>query len=227
MNGIHDMGGMQDMGPVEAEDNEPVFHHPWESRVFALRRAIAAWRKWNIDATRYAVELVPPEKYLSQSYYERQFTAFLEMLVQHNFVTRDELESGNAGGMSGGKPAPGSPKAVPAMTVEKATQLIANGSPTSRDVVVAPRFRVGQHVRTRNINPTGHTRLPRYARGKTGTINRDHGVFVFPDTNAQFKGEKPQHVYSVRFAARELWGPQASEKDSVYIDLWDDYLEPA
>jgi len=219
VNGIHDMGGMQDMGPVEAERNEPVFHHVWESRVFALRRAIGAWRKWNIDATRYAVELVPPAEYLRQSYYERQFTAFLEMLVQHSFVTRDELLTGT--------PAPGSAKAVPALTVEKAAQLIAKGSPTSRDVVVAPRFRAGQRVRTRNINPTGHTRLPRYARGKSGIINRDHGVFVFPDTNALFQGEKPQHVYSVRFAARELWGPQASAKDSVYLDLWDDYLEAA
>jgi len=219
VNGIHDMGGMQDMGPIEHERNEPVFHHTWESRVFALRRAIAAWRKWNIDATRYAVELVPPAEYLRQSYYERQFTAFLEMLVQHSFVTRDELLTGT--------PSPGSAKAVPAMTVEKAAQLIAKGSPTSRGVVVAPRFRVGQRVRTRNINPTGHTRLPRYARGKSGIIDRDHGVFVFPDTNAQFQGEKPQHVYSVRFAARELWGPQACAKDSVYLDLWDDYLEAA
>jgi hypothetical protein len=85
----------------------------------------------------------------------------------------------------------------------------------------------GQRVRARNINPIGHTRLPRYARGKEGTIDRDHGVFIFPDTNAHFLGEKPQHVYSVRFAARELWGEQASPRDSVYIDMWDDYLEPA
>ena len=92
---------------------------------------------------------------------------------------------------------------------------------------VAPRFAVGQQVRTRNMNPIGHTRLPRYARAKSGTIERDHGVFLFPDTNAHFLGEKPQHVYSVRFAARELWGEQASPRDAVYIDLWDDYLEPA
>jgi nitrile hydratase subunit beta len=219
MNGVHDMGGMQDMGPVETEKNEPVFHHAWESRVFAMRRAIGAWRKWNIDATRYAVELVSPAEYLRQSYYERQFTAFLEMLVEYKFVTREELETSTA--------APGSAKAVPAMTVEKAAQLIAKGSPTSRDVTAAPRFRTGQRVRARNINPTGHTRLPRYARGKMGTIDRDHGVFVFPDTNAQFLGEKPQHVYSVRFAARELWGSQAYERDSVYLDLWDDYLDAA
>jgi nitrile hydratase len=92
---------------------------------------------------------------------------------------------------------------------------------------VAPRFQAGQRVRARNINPVGHTRLPRYARGKLGAIDRDHGVFVFPDTNAHYLGEKPQHVYSVRFAARELWGQQAAQQDSVYLDLWDDYLDPA
>jgi nitrile hydratase len=96
-----------------------------------------------------------------------------------------------------------------------------------RDLAVAPRFQLGQRVHARNINPVGHTRLPRYARGKTGTIHRDHGVFVFPDTNAQLLGEKPQHVYSVRFAARELWGEQSPVQDSVYVDMWDDYLEPA
>jgi hypothetical protein len=94
-------------------------------------------------------------------------------------------------------------------------------------VVVTARFQAGQRVRARNINPFGHTRLPRYARGKVGLIERDYGVFVFPDTNAHFLGEKPQHVYSVRFAARELWGEQASPHDSVYVDLWDDYLDPA
>jgi nitrile hydratase len=105
--------------------------------------------------------------------------------------------------------------------------FVAKGSPSRRNVVVAPVFNVGQAVRGRNINPVGHTRLPRYARGKVGTVDRDHGVFIFPDTNVAGSGEKPQHVYSVRFAARELWGEQASPRDSVYIDMWDDYLEPA
>jgi len=219
MNGVHDMGGMQDMGPVEYEKNEPVFHLPWEGRVFALRRGMGAWGKWNIDASRHAVELVPPADYLRMSYYERQFIAFVEMLVQHNFVTREELERN--------VPAGGSPKAAPALTVEKANSLIARGAPTSRKVIAAPRFKAGQSVRARNINPVGHTRLPRYARGKVGTVWLDHGVYVFPDTNAQFLGEKPQHVYSVRFAARELWGDQAAPQDSVYVDMWDDYLEPA
>jgi len=219
MNGVHDMGGMHGMGPIQAEKNEPVFHERWEGRVLALRRAMAAWRKWNIDVTRHEVERVPPAEYLRLSYYERQFVAFLEMLAKSGLVTRAELESG--------KPAEGAAQAVPALTPEKAAVLITKGVPTSRDVPVTPRFRAGDRVRARNMHPVGHTRLPRYARGKLGMIDRDHGVFVFPDTNAHFLGEKPQHVYSVRFAARELWGQQAAPRDSVYVDMWDDYLEPA
>jgi nitrile hydratase len=114
-----------------------------------------------------------------------------------------------------------------ALTVEKAQALIAKGVPTKRNLTIDPRFQAGQHIRTRNLNPSGHTRLPRYARAKSGIIERDHGVFVFPDTNAVFLGENPQHLYSVRFSARELWGEQAPPKDSVYLNLWDDYLEPA
>jgi nitrile hydratase len=215
MNGIHDMGGMHGMGPIEAEPNEPVFHHPWEGRVFALRRAMGAWRKWNIDVSRHEVELVPAADYLRLSYYERQFTAFVVLLQKRGFITLAELE--------GGTSAPAA-VAVPALSADKAAELIVNGVPTSREVPVAPRFRTGQRVRARNDNPPGHTREPRYVRDKLGFIHRDHGVFVFPDTNARSRGEKPQHVYSVRFAARELWGPHAAEQDSVYVDLWDDSI---
>ena len=89
------------------------------------------------------------------------------------------------------------------------------------------RFKVGQHVRARNMNPPGHTRLPRYARGKAGVVARHHGIFVFPDSNAHFLGEAPQHLYSIRFTARELWGDAASPRDSVHLDLWDSYLDHA
>jgi nitrile hydratase beta subunit len=219
MNGVHDMGGMHGMGPIQLEENEPVFHAPWEGRVFALRRAMGAWRKWNIDATRHEIELVPPAEHLRASYFERQLVAFIELMVKRGLVTRAEVETA--------KPAPSVVKAAPALTVTGALSLVANGVPTRRTVAVNARFKVGDRVRARNMHPVGHTRLPRYARGKTGTIERDHGVFVFPDTNAHFLGEKPQHVYSVRFSARELWGDQAPPCDSVYADMWDDYLEPA
>jgi len=219
MNGVHDMGGMHGMGPIEHGKNEPVFHARWEGRVFALRRAMGAWGKWNLEATRHEVELVPATDYLRMNYYQRQFAAFIELMVKKGLITRAEAESG--------KGERGSPKVVPALTVARTQTLVTQGVPASRNVAVAPRFQPGQRVHTRNINPTGHTRLPRYARGKAGTIDRDHGVYVFPDTNAHFLGEKPQHLYSVRFTARELWGEQASPRDSVYIDMWDDYLEHA
>jgi nitrile hydratase beta subunit len=219
MNGVHDMGGMQDMGPVRPEKNEPVFHETWEGRVFALNQVLGAWRKWNIDASRHQRELIPPADYLRMSYYEKWLTALMELLVNRGLVTRAELESGRA--------ETGSPRATPPVTAETVPALLAQGKPVRRDVPVAARFKMGQHVRARNINPVGHTRLPRYARGKVGTVERDHGVFVFPDTNAHFLGEKPQHLYSVRFAARELWGEEAAPRDAVYVNLWDDHLEQA
>ncbi|MFZ3332373.1 MAG: nitrile hydratase subunit beta [Candidatus Acidiferrales bacterium] len=219
MNGVHDLGGMQDMGPIEAEKNEPVFHEPWQGRAYAFTRAMYAWRKWNLDASRYQREQIAPLDYFRLSYYELWVVALVELMLKNGMVTPAELESG--------KPDPGSAKLTPPLTAEKVPILTAKGVPARRDFAVTARFHSGERVRARNINPVGHTRLPRYARGKTGTIHVDHGVFLFPDTNALFLGEKPQHVYSVRFAARELWGEQASPHDSVYIDMWDDYLEPA
>lgn len=219
MNGIHDMGGMQDMGPIEYEKNEPVFHARWESRVFAMFIAAGAWGKWNLDAFRHTREVLPPDDYLRVSYYEQWLSGLLDLLVRRGLVTAAEIASG--------VPAPGEPDASPPLTADKIPAALPNRIHAHRDVKVCPRFQVGQRVRARNIHPTGHTRLPRYARGKVGTVYLDHGVYVFPDTNAHFLPEKPQHVYSVRFAARELWGEQAAAKDSVYVDLWDDYLEPA
>jgi nitrile hydratase subunit beta len=147
------------------------------------------------------------------SYYERWLQSLVELMVKGGLITRTEVESG--------KPAPGSPKATAALIASAVADMVATGNPESREVRVAARFAVGQRVRARNLHPTGHTRLPRYARGKLGTIQLDHGVY----TNADSLDEKPQHLYSVRFAARELWGEQASERDAVYLDMWDDYLE--
>ncbi len=138
-------------------------------------------------------------------------------MVKNGMITRAEVESG--------QPTPGLAKATPALIASAIPAIVAKGKPASREVPAPARFTVGRRVRARNIHPTGHTRLPRYARGKVGTIHRDHGVHVFPDTNAHSLGENPQRLYSVRFAARELWGEQASERDAVYIDMWDGYLD--
>jgi nitrile hydratase len=216
MNGVHDMGGRQDFGPVEYEKDEPVFHAAWEGRVWALTRALSAWRKWNIDVGRHAIERLPPIEYLRMSYYERWLTRMEAQVVEFGLVTKEELASG--------KPAAGSPKATPPFTLASAARVLNRGIASNVEPAVAPRFTVGQQVRTRNINPIGHTRLPRYARDKTGVIVRDHGVYVFADSNAHFQGERRQHVYAVRFAARELWGDQAAPRDTVHLDLWDDHL---
>ncbi|NUX59049.1 nitrile hydratase subunit beta [Paraburkholderia youngii] len=219
MNGIHDMGGMQDMGAIEIEKNEPVFHEPWEGRIYAISRAVAATNTLRIGF-RPPIEDMPPLEYLRMSYYERWLASLVDRLVDSGLVTRAEIETGRAA-------PPGPTVAARALSAAEAPALMTRTTPGSRDVLVAPSFKVGQTVRARNINPVTHTRLPRYARGKSGTIERDNGIFPFPETSVYSKGEKLQHTYLVRLSARELWGKQASPHDSVYIDLWDDYLEPA
>ena len=219
MNGIHDMGGMHGMGPIEYEKDEPVFHHDWEARTYALSLALRLGGEFNLDAARNAIEQLPPVDYLRMSYYEKWFVRLMNYAILKGAVTASEMETG--------KPAPGSARAVPGLVADMVPGMIAAGASARRNVIIEPAFAAGQHVRARNMNLAGHTRLPRYARGKSGTIIRDHGVFVFPDTRAHFQGDKPQHVYSVRFDARELWGGDRNPRDAVYLDLWEDYLEPA
>ena len=218
MNGIHDMGGMQDMGPIQYEKNEPVFHAPWEGRVWAMARAVQATRKLRIGL-RPPIESLPAVEYLRRSYYELWLTSLIERMVGSDLVSRSEIESG--------RPGEGTAKSKPPLSAAEAPAYGLTLASSRRNVQTAARFQMGQQVRARNINPVGHTRLPRYARGKFGTIDRIHGAYVFPDTSVYSLGDKPQYVYSVRFSARELWGDDAVPQDGVYIDMWDDYLEPA
>jgi nitrile hydratase len=218
MNGVHDMGGMHGMGPVEIEKGEPVFHAEWERRAFALTLASGYRGKWNIDMGRYSRERMPAAEYLAATYYERWLFGLQKLLVEVGLVTAEELATGRPAARAD---AAGTLKAVDVVT------FLCNRRNARMDASVPPRFKSGEHVIARNIHPLGHTRLPRYARGRRGVIDRDHGVFIFPDTNAMTRDRKPQHCYSVRFAARELWGPEASARDGVYADLWDDHLDPA
>jgi nitrile hydratase subunit beta len=220
MNGIHDMGGMHGMGPIRHEENQPVFHEAWEGRLYAIDQAIRAWRKWSIDERRHSMESLPPTEYLSMSYYEKWIATDNVLLVKHGLVTQEEIDTG--------KPAPGSQKMTPPLTAEAARSALPRRQNFRRpNSDASARFKVGDPVRARKINPEGHTRLPRYARGREGVVARYHGIFVFPDTNAHSQGEHPGHLYSVRFSARELWGESASPRDSVHLDMWDNYLEHA
>lgn len=218
MNSAHDMGGMQGFGPVEIEQDEPVFHAQWEERTFALTLAAAGLGKWNLDMSRYAREQMPPTEYLRASYYQRWLFGLQKLLVERGVVSEGEMRTGRAETDAGG---------LRPLRLEDLPRVLQNRRGARMDDPVPPKFKAGDLVRARNLNPIGHTRLPRYARGRPGVIERDHGVFIFADANAMGLGKQPQHVYSVRFAARELWGPDASARDSVFIDLWDDHLEPA
>lgn len=215
MNGVHDMGGMDGFGPVVREPNEPVFHADWEGRMYALATVVMSAAQVNIDEFRHAIERIPPARYLAWSYYERWLAAAETLLVEHGVVTREALLA----------------KQDAAIDPALIANAVATRGPTRiKDKAVKKppraRFAKGARVRARNLNPVGHTRLPRYVRGKAGVVVRDWGVFVFPDTNAHHAGAKPQHCYSVSFDASELWGKAANSRERVYIDLWEDYLEP-
>ncbi len=217
MNGVHDMGGMHGLGPIVREAREPVFHHEWERRAFAITMAAGFLGEWNIDMSRYARERMPAADYLAASYYEKWLYGLELLLVERGLLTREEVETGRARGTSA---------ALRVLKAADVGKVLLKGGPARSPDKVSPRFSIGARVVARNINPVGHTRLPRYARGRRGVIDRDHGVFIFPDTNAMGQGPKPQHLYSVRFSGRELWGAQGSERDAVYVDLWDDHLDP-
>jgi len=217
MNGVHDMGGMTCFGPVQPEKNEPVFHSEWERRVFALTMLCMS-KLDTLDAFRHAGERMDPVEYLASSYYEHWLTSLETLAVEKGILTDQELRSGNVKETIGQAEPPLPPEAVPA--------VVSTGAPSNRaEGRLTPLYERGQAVRGRNLNPMGHTRLPRYVRGKTGVIDQVHGTFVYPDTNAHQQGEQPQPLYSVRFSASELWGPTVPRADSLYIDLWEDYLE--
>jgi nitrile hydratase beta subunit len=218
MNGAQDMGGMMGFGPVLPEQDEPVFHAPWERRAFALTLAMGAPGGWNIDQGRAARESLHPAEYLAKSYYEIWIAGLEKLMAERGLVTSDEIDAGKS---------LHTPKVVPrVLMAERVPTVLASGGPTERVAVAPQRFQVGQLVRAHNVHPTGHTRLPRYVRGRVGTITHVHGAHVLPDSNAAGRGENPQWLYTVRFAARELWGEAADPTGTVSVDAWESYLEP-
>jgi nitrile hydratase len=218
MNGPQDLGGQMGFGPVAPEKDEPVFHAEWERRAMALTLAMAGTREWNIDVTRQARESLPPAQYLASSYYEIWIGGLCKLMLTQGLVTEGEIASG--------KMAVPPKKVAGKLLAENVAKALARGGPTSRPDP-SPRFKPGDKVRTRNMHPVTHTRLPRYLRGHTGEIAHSHGAHVFPDSNAQRKGEAPQPLYTVRFSSREIWGEARHPRDTISADLWESYLEPA
>jgi nitrile hydratase subunit beta len=217
-NTIHDMGGMHGFGPVEPEENEPVFHAEWERRVFANRVSIGACGLWTIDGGRAFLEMLPPRTYL-RSYYARWFDGLERAVVAHGLVGEDEIKAGRSL-----RPGRGLNRK---MTLDLAKKFRGPMAPFERPAPAPAKFKPGDRVRTKNINPVTHTRLPRYARAKLGTVEAVRGCHVFPDSAALGAGENPQWLYTVVFTGRELWGEEADPAIKVSIEAFEPYLEPA
>ena len=222
MNGAHDLGGMHGFGPIEPEPEaaEPVFHAVWEKRVFGLALAVGALGRWNIDMSRDARERQHPVEYLRHTYYENWLAGLEKLLVERGLLAAEELKTGKAAGLADEE----TRKRV--LKAERVTNVLAQGSPVAMEIDTGPRFNAGDRVRAINRHPPGHTREPRYVRGRVGVIHEYYGAHVFPDRNAEGVKEG-QHLYNVRFEASDLWGEPAAGRSAVYVDLWEDYLEPA
>jgi nitrile hydratase subunit beta len=217
MNGVHDMGGMHGFGPVRPEENEPVFHARWEGRVLAMQRAMGYVGLWNIDMSRFSLEQLPPHIYLGVTYYEKWERGLESRLLAHGLVGADEIAAGHS--------------LHAAKTLARKLGLGDVGKTLTRGSYARPakapaRFTPGAAVRTKNINPVSHTRLPRYARGRDGVVEAVRGCHVFPDSVVAGEGEDPQWLYTVVFSARELWGPEADPSLKISIEAFEPYLEP-
>ncbi len=215
MDGIHDMGGMHGFGTIPYERNQPTFHHDWERRVWGLKFGTTFPDFMNLDYARHSLERMPPDLYVSYSYFERFLYAITTTLLSGGLITLEEVQNGKA--------APGSAPRTDAAAPESIDPYSHPGF--RRETDAEPLFKIGDRVRTGNSHPSGHMRLPRYARDKVGQIHLHHGAQVLPDTNAHGKGESPTHLYTVAFSARALWGAEASAKDKVFLDIQECHLE--
>ena len=218
MNGIHDLGGMDNFGPVVPEDNEPVFHEDWERKIFALTIAMFPAGYCNVDEMRRTTECIEPAVYLRAKYYQKWLLTLESIVLEKDVLTEEEIENGRSIRQEGGFKL----DAVPAEMIQYA---MSNPISARVDKDIEAKFKVGDKIIAKNLNPYHHTRIPRYIRGKCGVIEQDHGVFLLADTNAHGGPDRPQHVYTVKFTARELWGEEAAPKDTLCIDLHDDYMD--
>ena len=219
MNGAQDLGGMTSFGPVRPEKDEPVFHAEWEKRALAVTLACNGMGEWSGDRNRFERESLEPGWYLTHGYYEIWLAALEKNLARKGFVGADEIAAGRA--------LRAAPPARKKLRAAEVAEVLAKGSPYDRPARAPARFAAGDRVRAKVMNPTHHTRLPRYARGRVGVIEAVRGVFVLPDANAHDEGEQPGWCYTVRFSGRELWGEAADPTLSVTIDAWESYLEAA
>jgi nitrile hydratase len=226
VDGIHDLGGMHGFGPIELDPEDqavnrtgqPHFHQAWEGRVAGMMLPLLIQGWFNIDAFRHGIERLGPAFYLQSHYFERWRHSVADNLLCAGVLEEGELEARVQALREGRAPANAAPLPPPPQPAEPGFV---------REIEAAPLFAQGDPVRAGSFHGTGHTRLPRYARGRRGRVERVHPGFVFPDTQAHGLGENPQYLYGVAFPGVELWGDDAEPGLVVNLDLFESYLEPA
>ncbi|MEQ8653808.1 MAG: nitrile hydratase subunit beta [Kiloniellales bacterium] len=217
MDGLHDLGGKEGFGPIAVTEEDPAFQADWEGRMYALSQTVGA-EDWTIDWFRYLVELLPPEAYITIPYFEKWCLVALTGLVNSEVATQEEILRAGSTPQSPGQPSP------PPQDIDTVLQTVrAKCTDFSRPQERGPAFQIGDAVVTQRHSVPGHTRLPAYARGRHGRVVALHGAHLLPD--AVWRGvEAAAPLYTIRFEARELWGPDAVEDDAVMLDLWEPYL---
>ncbi|MYJ34838.1 MAG: nitrile hydratase subunit beta [Acidimicrobiaceae bacterium] len=217
MDGIHDMGGMQGWGTVAIDPDEPVFREPWHGRAFAMGAMSMGLSGTNLDAFRHGLERLHPYDYLADGYYGRWLACAETLLVDSGVLAPGAVEARARNLM-------GESVDEPADVEENKPTYERGGAGALREIDDEPDFSPGDRVRAKDMRTGGHTRMPGYIRGRTGTVHALRPAALLPDTNAHFQGENPQHVYTVEFDSTELWGPDA-EAAMLRIDLFESYLE--
>lgn len=225
MNGVHDLGGLEGLGPVNPTPDEPVFHSDWERTVFTLF-VPSVLAGLNLDEFRHGIERLHPVEYLSSRYYQHWLDTIEHNLLDKGVITAEEVEERTRRYRE--NPDAPLPDRKDPEQVEMHLSIMRAGASTRMPTDAPPAFKVGDVVRVRDFYTSGHTRLARYLRGKQGVVDRVYDSFVFPDTNSKREGENPQHVYNVRFDAAHVWGEDVAEPNqTIYFDLWEPYLETA
>ena len=218
MDGMHDLGGRQGFGPIEVDESEEPFHHPWEGRAWAIVRGCRIPGS-TIDWWRHVRELIDPVDYLTRPYFDSWAQTHTAALIDSGLLTLDEIRSGKSA-------TPPLPDARP-QRAEDVRVAHGRAARFDRQINAAPHFAAGDAIVTRRMGDVGHCRLPAYAQGRPGRIHAHHGAHVFADASAQ-GDERAEHIYSVVFEAADLW-PEAARsperRDRVFLDLWESYLE--
>jgi nitrile hydratase subunit beta len=212
MGGMHDLGGLSGFEPAVLDADESPFHEPWERLTCGLTMGFMAGGRTTEAGLRDVIERILPATYLSATYWERWAIGVAALVVEQDLASAEELAE-RAGGPW---PVPVRDPTGPVLPVASAPLPPA-----------VPRFAPGSRVRVRHWIPEGHTRCPRYVQGHRGEVVRRDGTHSLPDLVVATGQHRPEATYCVRFASEELWGEAGRPGDSIYVDLWDSYLEEA